>query len=208
MKKILITEGQYRELMEDKDGLDIDSMYSWYGSFEGRYFKNVDAAKAEVIRVIDRSNNQFGRIFSKIDPEKIVGLYNYIETKKGIKIEPKLKQKAEKKPDLEYNTNKDLVNKQEYLWSNNRGIEIGRFISKLKYINTNDSRIYGTEKTDMKNVSNIMQKLKNGEDLPPILLDYDFGILDGHHRWEAAKKMKIKKIPVIIYEYPEMEKPT
>jgi ParB-like chromosome segregation protein Spo0J len=40
------------------------------------------------------------------------------------------------------------------------------------------------------------------------LLDYDFSILDGHHRWEAAKKMKIKKIPVIIYEYPEMKKPT
>ncbi len=41
--------------------------------------------------------------------------------------------------------------------------------------------------------------------MPPILLDYDYGILDGHHRWEAAKKLKIKKIPVIFYKYPDEE---
>lgn len=83
-----------------------------------------------------------------------------------------------------------------------RGVEIGRYLSKLKYIDTNDSRIYGTEKQEEQNILNIMKKLKDGDELPPILLDYDFGILDGHHRWEAAKRLKIKKIPVIIYENP------
>jgi hypothetical protein len=124
------------------------------------------------------------------------------ETKKGIKIEPKLKQPKEKKPELEYKTDTDLINKQKYLWSDIRGIEIGRYLSKLKYMDTNDSRIYGTEKQEEQNILNIMKKLKNGDELPPILLDYDFGILDGHHRWEAAKRLKIKKIPVIIYENP------
>jgi ParB-like chromosome segregation protein Spo0J len=52
------------------------------------------------------------------------------------------------------------------------------------------------------NVQEIMNKLKSGDPLPPILLDYDYGILDGHHRWEAAKRLRIKKIPVVVYENP------
>ena len=103
---------------------------------------------------------------------------------------------------MEYKTDRDLVNKQKYLWYDVRGLEIGRYLSELKYINTNDSRIYGTEKLKEQNILNIMKKLKNGDELPPILLDYDFGILDGHHRWEAAKRLKVKKLPVIIYENP------
>lgn len=200
MKKYVATTiGDY--LKESQD-LDIKKMYGWYSSFKDRYYKNLETAYNDIIHVVDHNNKQFGKIFGEDNPNDIINLFNFIETKKGIKIQPKLKQPKEKKPDLEYKTNIDLISKQKYLWIDTRGIEIGRYLSKLKYIVTNDPKIYGTEKQDEQNILNIIKKLKNGDELPPILLDYDFGILDGHHRWEAAKRLKIKKIPVIIYEYP------
>jgi hypothetical protein len=198
-KYVATTIGDY--LKESQD-LDIKKMYGWYSSFKDRYYKNLETAYNDIIHVVDHNNKQFGKIFGEDNPNDIINLFNFIETKKGIKIQPKLKQPKEKKPDLEYKTNIDLISKQKYLWIDTRGIEIGRYLSKLKYIVTNDPKIYGTEKQDEQNILNIIKKLKNGDELPPILLDYDFGILDGHHRWEAAKRLKIKKIPVIIYEYP------
>lgn len=190
------------EYLNESQDLDIKKMYGWYSSFKDRYYKDIETAYNDIKRVVDHNNKQFGKIFGEDKTEDIIKLFNFIETKKGIKIEPKLKQPKEKKSELEYETDTDLINKQKYLWSDTRGIEIGRYLSKLKYMDTNDSRIYGTEKQEEQNILNIMKKLKNGDELPPILLDYDFGILDGHHRWEAAKRLKIKKIPVIIYENP------
>lgn len=178
-------------------------MYGWYSSFKDRYYKNIESAHDDIKHVVDHNNKQFGKIFGDDNPDDIINLFNFIETKKGIKIKPKLKKPKEKSPELEYDTNIDLVNKQKNLWSNIRGIEFGRYLSKLKYINTNDSRIYGTETQDEQNILDIINKLKNHEEFPPILLDYDYGILDGHHRWEAAKRLKIKKIPIIIYENPD-----
>jgi hypothetical protein len=191
-----------REYLNESQDLDIKKMYGWYSSFKDRYYKDLETAHNDVKHVVDHNNKQFGKIFGYDNSDDIINLFNFVETKKGVKIEPKLKQPKEKKPELEYKTDTDLVNKQKYLWSDTRGIEIGRYLSKLKYIDTNDSRIYGTEKQEEQNILNIMKKLKNGDELPPILLDYDFGILDGHHRWEAAKRLKIKKIPIIVYENP------
>lgn len=201
-KHIAITLSEY--LNESQD-LDIKKMYGWYSSFKDRYYKDITSAQSDVKRVVDHNNKQFGGIFGEDNPNDIIKLFNFIETKKGVKIEPKLKKPKENKPELEYKTDTDLVNKQKYLWSDIHGIEIGRYLSGLKYMDTNDSRIYGTEKQHEQNILNIMKKLKNGDELPPILLDYDFGILDGHHRWEAAKRLKIKKIPVIIYENPNVD---
>lgn len=191
-----------KEYLNENQDLDVKKMHAWYPSFEGRYYKDLQAAYSDITRAVEHDNRQFGRIFGEDKPEDIIKLFNFVETKRGIKIVPKLKKPKEKKPDLVYNTNTDLVNKQKNLWSNTFGIELGRYLSKLKYINPNDSRIYGTEKQKEQKILNIMEKLKNGDELPPILLDYDFGILDGHHRWEAAKRLKIKQIPVIIYENP------
>jgi hypothetical protein len=190
------------ECLNEQQNLDINKMYGWYSSFKDRYYKDIEAAHNDIKHVVDHNNKQFGSIFGNDKPEDIINLFNFINTKKGIKIEPKLKQPKEKKPDLEYKTDNDLVSKQKYLWSDTRGIEFGRYFGKLKYIDTNDPRIYGTEKQIENNVLKIVDLLKNGEELPPILLDYDYGILDGHHRWEAAKRLKIKKIPVITYENP------
>lgn len=202
MKLNKIIESTIIEYLNESQDLDMKKMYGWYSSFKDRYYDDIEDAYNDIRHVVQHNNKQFGGIFGEDNAEDIINLFNFIETKKGIKIEPKLKQPKEKKIELNYETDTDLINKQKYLWSNIRGIEFGRYLSNLKYIDTNDSRIYGTEKIEEKNVLNIMEKLKNGDELPPILLDYDFGILDGHHRWEAAKRLRIKKIPVIIYENP------
>ena len=185
---------------------DLKKMYGWYPSFKNRTYKDVEAAQDDIRHVVDHNNKQFGKLFGNDNPSDIINLFNFVETDKGlIKIKPKVKQPRTKKPAPEYNTNQDLISKQKYLWSDTRGIEIGRYLSSVKYIDTLDSRIYGTETSREQNILNIMKKLKKGEDMPPILLDYDYGILDGHHRWEAAKRLNIKQIPVIIYENPSEE---
>ena len=186
----------------DKEKI-IKKTYSWYSSFQDRYYKDINSAYSDIERVVENNNRQFASIFGKDNPQDIINLFNFIETKKGIEIKPKIKKTQIKKV-IEYNTDVDLVNKQKQVWEYAHGIEIGRHFSKLQKIDTNDKRIYGTEKPEENNIIAIMNKLKNGDELPPILLDYDYGILDGHHRFEASKRLKIKQIPVIIYEYPDI----
>lgn len=191
--------------LNENKHLDIDKMYGWYSSFKDKYYKDIQSAYNNIKHVVNHHNKQFGNLFGEENPKTIIGLFNFTETENGIKIVPKIKRNNSTQKDIEYNTNDILIDNQKQLWVDNRGIEIGRYLSDVKYMNTNDSRIYGTEKIDNKNVLNIIDKLKDGDDLPPILLDYDYGILDGHHRWEAAKKLNIKSIPVLIYKYPHLD---
>jgi hypothetical protein len=187
----------------DKEKL-IKKTYGWYSSFKDRYYTDINSAYSDIERVVENNNKQFGSIFGNDNPQDIINLFNFAETKKGIQIKPKIKNTQIKKV-IEYNTNFDLVNQQKQVWEYVHGIEIGRYFSKLQYIDTNDKRIYGTEKPEENNIISIMNKLKNSDEFPPILLDYDFGILDGHHRFEASKRLKIKQIPVIMYEYADMK---
>jgi hypothetical protein len=180
----------------------IRKMYGWYSSFKDRYYKDLKSAHKDIERVVDFNNKQFGTIFGNDNSKDIINLFDFIETKKGIIVEPKIKQSVSNKK-IEYITDSDLVNKEKQIWEYGHGIEIGRYFSKLQYIDTDDSRIYGTEKPKEEKIIKLMNKLKNGDELPPILLDYDFGILDGHHRYEASKRLGIKQIPIIIYEYPD-----
>jgi len=107
-----------------------------------------------------------------------------------------------------YNTNRELTSKQKMLWEDRRGIEFGRHMSGLKYMDTDSPELYGTEEVDEDKVEAIVSALKNGVELPPLLIDYDGGILDGHHRWEAANRLGVEKIPVVVYEFPGMEEDT
>lgn len=202
MTYIPVTLEQY--LKENRQEI-IKKTKGWYSRFKDRYYRDTEKAKEDIIHAVEHQNRQFGRIFGETDPNEIIGLFDIIDSKKGFKIVPKVKIPKDKKPAPMYETDSDLVLKQKSRWTDVRGIELGRYLSALSHMDTMDDRIYGTEKTDPENVSDIMTIMKNGDPLPPILLDYDFGILDGHHRWEAAKKLKIKKIPVVIYRNPQEE---
>ncbi len=146
------------------ENLNTQKMWGYYNyAFKNKYYKTIDDAKNDVRGRVEHQNSQsWASLFGKDDAEEIVNLFNYIQTKrgiKGVKIVPKIKQPIIKK-EIIYNIDKNLINKQKNLWSDIRGIEFGRYLSNMEYINTNDKRIYGTEDTDDDNIYDIMQKLK------------------------------------------------
>ena len=73
------------------------------------------------------------------------------------------------------------------------------------------------ESKDRKVIDKIKEGIKNGDDIPPLVLDfasvilngegYKFGLMDGHHRYIAYKELGIKEVPAAIvtsrenYEY-------
>jgi len=189
-----------------KEGLDNTPTVRWYPRFKGRIYSDINLAKQDIIHAVEHDNNQsFAKLFGGINPEDVLKLFTFKPIKNGVIILPITKIKERRiKPKIEYITDDEMVKKEKYLWSDIRGIEIGRNFSKLIWLNTNDKRIYAHEKLYNDNVVKIMDLIYNGTELPPILLDYDFSILDGHHRFEAAKRIGVKKIPVIIYLNPNV----
>lgn len=60
------------------------------------------------------------------------------------------------------------------------------------------SRLRPTEECAMPgNIDALMVHIRQGGALPPICADEKGNIQDGHHRYEAAKRLGIKKVPVI-----------
>jgi len=64
------------------------------------------------------------------------------------------------------------------------------------------------ESKDRKVIDKIKEGIKNGDDIPPLVLDfspvikngetYKFGLMDGHHRYIAYKELGIKEVPAAI----------
>ncbi len=51
------------------------------------------------------------------------------------------------------------------------------------------------------NVQNLMMAIKRGENIPPILVrkhKLSYQVVDGHHRLEAFRRLRIPKIPATI----------
>lgn len=189
-----------------REELDNVPTVRWYPRFKGRIYKDVNLAKQDIIHAVEHDNNQsFAKLFGGTNVEDILKLFTFKSIKNGVIIVTITKIREKRiKPKIEYLTDDELVNDEKYLWSDIRGIEFGRSFSKLTWLNTNDKRIYPHEKLYNENLVKIMDLIYNGTELPPILLDYDFSILDGHHRFEAAKRLGVKKIPVIIYLNPNI----
>ena len=59
------------------------------------------------------------------------------------------------------------------------------------------------EKINIKRMNTIKNSIhKEGKILTPIIVDKNSKvILDGHHRYNASKKLKMKKIPAILVDY-------
>ena len=59
------------------------------------------------------------------------------------------------------------------------------------------------EKVDIKHMNTIKNSiLKEEKILNPIIVDKNSKvILDGHHRYNASKKLKMKKIPTVLIDY-------
>jgi hypothetical protein len=57
-------------------------------------------------------------------------------------------------------------------------------------------QVYQTDKAlDPKKVNENMRKMKEGIPLEPIAIGYNYDVHDGHHRWEAAKRLGYTHVP-------------
>lgn len=57
-------------------------------------------------------------------------------------------------------------------------------------------QVYQTDKaTNRKKVKEYMEKMKANAPLEPVEVGYNYDVHDGHHRWEAAKKLGRTHVP-------------
>lgn len=67
------------------------------------------------------------------------------------------------------------------------------------------SKVYPTELLNMyetdPTVEYFRQKIRNGEEVPPIQIDTDNNIVNGHHRYTAYIKEGAKRVPVSNQDY-------
>ncbi|MGC9133529.1 MAG: ParB N-terminal domain-containing protein [Nanopusillaceae archaeon] len=76
----------------------------------------------------------------------------------------------------------------------------------VSFIDTD--RLVPHEQVDISKVIQLAYDIKvNGIKLP-LAVSYIFDkfvILDGHHRWKAARLLRIKKVPVVIFDFFDPE---
>lgn len=98
----------------------------------------------------------------------------------------------------QYETTDDLVNSQKQMLHDGFWNISFEDISDLEFIGIDKLKMnYGEYPEDNK-IASIVNKFKNNIPIEPIVLNRNNTILDGHHRFEAAKLLGIKEVPVIF----------
>ena len=69
----------------------------------------------------------------------------------------------------------------------------GRLISMLKP-HPENSRIYGDHAD-----ADLVESIKAKGILNPILITFDYRIISGHRRWDAAKRAGLNEVPVVVF---------
>lgn len=168
-----------------------------------REFDSQEEARAFVIRTIELNNNSAsGAVFGKNDPADVVTHFIFPEIDGKFKVHPVGGMPPPPEPPpLEYLTNNGLRADQINVYQSFYGPEFGSIMSPILYINIDD--IYPTESVHQEKVESLMEFIREGGELRPILMDDGYGMLDGHHRYYAAKALGIKKIPVVFKYNPD-----
>jgi len=181
------------DTLKKSDGSRYESYWS------NRIFDTENEAKEAFVRNIHHSNKQFGAVFGHSDPNEELKHIKIVPHRGKFKIKSAIPVKKERKQHS-YNTDKDLISEQKHKWTSNIGMPMDSVFSSAT-IPVHE--IHPTESVNQDKVASIMQHIKDGGELPPILLDGGYGVLDGHHRLEAAKKLKIKNVPVVFLHNPD-----
>jgi hypothetical protein len=114
----------------------------------------------------------------------------------------KSKIKPEIKPKPEYITTDELIMHEKEVALDGFGTEAGRSYSDVVWLDPKviivRKELHGNDFN--KNYFNLsLSLIRHGEELPPILVDYDYTILEGYNRYKAAKLIGVKKIPAIVW---------
>ena len=183
-----------RSAAEEESGHHYERYYAMHP------FDSEKEARDYFVRKIEKGNTEFGGLFSKLDPKKELEDVKFVKIRNKWWIRSAIKKKRVRKV-YEYTTSKELGAKQQNNYVGNIGHAMDSVFSKIVDVPVKD--IYPTEKTDAANVAQMVEAIKAGDELPPLLLDGGYGIIDGHHRLEAAKKLKLKTVPCIFYYNPD-----
>ncbi len=102
-----------------------------------------------------------------------------------------------------YITNDELIKHEKMVAIDGFGHEgEGQHYSDVVWLDTKlikvNKSLHG-DHFDKKEFEFAIDFIRYGEELPPILVDSDYTILDGYNRFKAAKLAMIKKIPAIIH---------
>ncbi len=85
----------------------------------------------------------------------------------------------------------DGAERFSYIPSSERGI-IYIPVNRLKQVYQTD------EATNWDKVDTLMKKMKEHKRIDPVQVGYNYDVQDGHHRWEAAKKLGYSHVPCEI----------
>ena len=147
-----------------------------------------------------------------ISKSEFLNYKNYLDTdvKENIKqyyLIPWIKNQK-RLPALSYNLgNKEVVSintYDEYVAYRNRKIDK---ITTKRYVLIDIGDIHPIEDHINNRVKLIKEKIEmDGKWIKPIIIDRDdYLLMDGHHRLEAAKLMRLKKLPAVKLNYEDVE---
>ena len=185
-KKMAASEGLNKN--EEDPGLFYQKRFaSWK-------FKTPQEAEEKIRRDVEHGNKQFSELFGRVDYEKDVAPHIHFPQYKSYYVISSKKTKTRNpRQRPEFNTSDELADKQINNHFNLYADPTVRY-SKIKEEHVNN--ILPLETFDEERVQKLVSHIKAGGELPPILLD-EGAVADGHHRLEAAKRLKIKKVPVV-----------
>ena len=185
-KKMAASEGLNKN--EEDPGLFYQKRFaSWK-------FKTPQEAEEKIRRDVEHGNKQFSELFGRVDYEKDVAPHIHFPQYKSYYVISSKKTKTRNpRQRPEFNTSDELADKQINNHFNLYADPTVRY-SKIKEEHVNN--ILPLETFDEERVQKLVSHIKGGGELPPILLD-EGAVADGHHRLEAAKRLKIKKVPVV-----------
>lgn len=173
----------------------------WWSTYAGNTLFNSEQEAREWVRTRVMWINERNKGMFEIDEQADENLIQNIPVYKINATKWKIGRRLTNRPQYAYNTNRDLISFQVQNYATTMGSEFGKKFSKCVYIDNKKIRPFDRIYED--NLQKIIGVLKDGADLPPILLDGFYGVLDGNHRHKAAEALKIKSVPVVFYYDPK-----
>jgi ParB-like chromosome segregation protein Spo0J len=102
-------------------------------------------------------------------------------------------------------TNSDLIKKQANFWDEDLKSPGDRVLEDIVEYSPVDLilpdsevlKIYQTDPKDLDKTNRLMDAMRNGAALPPILIKENLEVVDGYHRVLAARQLGLTLVPCI-----------
>lgn len=173
-----------------KEEIDKETIKYWSSYAKNMDFDSEKKAREWILYKLDKNEKEFP-FLKKLDNKKIAREIPIYKQGKKFKIGKRIRKAKLSWKDIEIGE----AHIHHIVGMTVNPMDIERTI-KTKFYPIN--KIHGTEKVYQDQVNNIVEEIKEENIFYPIVIDDNFAILDGHHRFEAVKKLKLKTIPAVM----------